>query len=85
MGLKNPLNVHLEHSVRQKEIIPNRKRRVSHTVWNQKIPTLYLSQVPDHQSLTRVFGPNSNIPPLVAAKLQRWAVLLSGYDYDIVY
>ena len=30
-------------------------------------------------------GPKSGIPPLAAARLQKWAVLLSGYDYDIVY
>ena len=39
----------------------------------------------DHQPLTRIFGPKSGIPPLAAARLQRGAVLLSGYDYDIVY
>ena len=39
----------------------------------------------DHQPLTRIFGPKSGIPSLAAARLQKWAVLLSGYDYDIVY
>ena len=38
----------------------------------------------DHQPLTRIFGPKSGIPPLAAAGLQRWAVLLSGYDHEIV-
>ena len=38
----------------------------------------------DHQPLTRIFGPKSSIPSLTAARLQRWAVLLSGYDFHIV-
>ena len=41
--------------------------------------------VTDHQPLTRIFGPKASIPPLAAARLQRWAVLLSGYDFDIVF
>jgi transposase InsO family protein len=39
--------------------------------------------VTDHKPLTRIFGPKSNIPPLAAARMQRWGVLLSGYDYKI--
>ena len=41
--------------------------------------------VTDHQPLTRIFGPKSSIPPLAAARLQRWAVLLSRYDFNIVF
>ena len=41
--------------------------------------------VTDHQPLTRIFGPKTGIPPLAAARMQRWAVILSGYHYDIVY
>ena len=41
--------------------------------------------VTDHQPLTCIFGPKSSIPPLAAARLQRWAVLPSGYDFDIVF
>ena len=38
----------------------------------------------DHHPLTRTFGPKSGFPPLAAARLQSWAVLLSRYDYQIV-
>ena len=41
--------------------------------------------VTDHQPLTRIFGPKSSVPPLAAARLLRWAVLLSGYDSDIIF
>lgn len=41
--------------------------------------------VTDHQPLTRIFGPKTGIPLLAAARMQRWSLILSGYDYDIVY
>ena len=39
----------------------------------------------DHQPLTSILGPKKGIPSLAAARLQRWAVLLSAYDYVIRY
>ena len=39
----------------------------------------------DHQTLTHIFYPNKCIPSLATARLQRWALLLSAYDYDIRY
>lgn len=41
--------------------------------------------VTDHQPLTHIFGPKNGIPPLAAARMQRWATVLSGYDFDILY
>jgi hypothetical protein len=41
--------------------------------------------VTDHQCLQYIFGPKKGIPAMAAAKLQRWAIVLSAYSYDIVY
>ena len=39
--------------------------------------------VTDHKPLTAILGPKKGIPTLAAARLQRWALLLSAYTYDI--
>ena len=39
--------------------------------------------VTDHKPLLTVLGPKKGIPPMAAARLQRWAHLLSAYDYAI--
>ena len=37
----------------------------------------------DHKPLTTILGPKKGIPSLAAARLQRWAILLSAYNYEI--
>ena len=39
----------------------------------------------DHKPLLSILGSKQGIPPLAAARLQRWAVILSAYTYDIVF
>ena len=39
--------------------------------------------VTDHRPLTALFGPKSGVPALAAGRLQRWALFLSSYDYEI--
>ncbi|PAA94395.1 hypothetical protein BOX15_Mlig014775g1 [Macrostomum lignano] len=41
--------------------------------------------VTDHRPLTHIFGQNSQLPERVSARLQRWAITLSGYSYVITY
>ena len=41
--------------------------------------------VTDHKPLCAILGPKKGIPTLAAARLQRWAILLSAYTYDIEY
>lgn len=37
----------------------------------------------DHRPLTSIFGSKKGIPVMAANRLQRWAVYLSGFDFDI--
>ena len=39
--------------------------------------------ITDHKPLTAILGAKKGIPSLAAARLQRWAVLLSAYQYEI--
>ena len=39
--------------------------------------------VTDHKPLVTLLGPTSGIPTLAAARLQRWALILSAYSYDL--
>ena len=37
----------------------------------------------DHKPLQRIFGQHTAIPALAAQRLQRWALILSAFDYEI--
>ena len=39
----------------------------------------------DHKPLTTILGPKKGIPVVAASRLQRWAMLLAAYTYDIQY
>lgn len=41
--------------------------------------------VTDHKPLLAIVGPKAGLPTLVAARLQRWAVILSAYSYTLEY
>ena len=43
----------------------------------------YLTLVTDHKPLVTIFGAKQSIPPIAAVRLQRWAIILSGYRYNI--
>ena len=39
--------------------------------------------ITDHKPLTSILGPKKGVPPIAAARLQRWALKLSAYSYEI--
>ena len=39
----------------------------------------------DHKPLMHIFSPSKAIPSMASARLQRWALILSGYQYSIKY
>ena len=41
--------------------------------------------VTDHQPLCKILGHNQGVPTLAAARMQRWALILSAYSYRIEY
>ena len=41
--------------------------------------------VTDHKPLCTIFCPKTGVPPIAAARIQRWALFLSAFQYDIVY
>ena len=39
----------------------------------------------DHKPLIGLFGPHKPIPSLAAARIQRWSLMLSAYNYELAY
>ena len=41
--------------------------------------------ITDHKPLVTIFHPQKGIPEMTASRLQRWAIILSAYDYEVRY
>ena len=41
--------------------------------------------VTDHRPLVTILGPTNAVPPLPAARMQRWLLILQEYSYDVEY
>lgn len=39
----------------------------------------------DHKPLLKILGPKTGVPTLAAARMQRWALILAAYTYEIQY
>jgi len=53
--------------------------------FHQFIYGRHFTLVTDHKPLLAILGPKKEIPPLAAARMQRWAFQLSGHDYDTLF
>ena len=51
--------------------------------FHQYLYGCHFTMVTDHRPLTTILGPKKGSPPIAAARLQRWAVKLAAYSYDI--
>ena len=57
-------------------------------VWGMKSFHVYLygrgfTLITDHKPLTAVFHPEKGVPAMSAARLQRYALFIAGFDYKI--
>ena len=53
--------------------------------FNQYLYGREFTLITDHKPLTAIFGSHKGIPSITAARLQRWAVPLSTYHYNIIF
>ena len=51
--------------------------------FNQYLYGRKFTLVTDHKPLLAILGPKAQVPALAAARMQRWAILLAGYDYEL--
>ena len=41
--------------------------------------------ITNHKPLVTIFHPSKGIPEMVSSRLQRWAIILSAYEYEVKY
>lgn len=55
------------------------------TRFHQYIYGRHFELTTDHQALTTLFHPHKKLPIMTLHRLQRWAIILQSYDYEIRY
>ena len=53
--------------------------------FHQYLYARHFTLITDHKPLLAILGPKRCVPTLAAARLQRWAIVLSAYRYDIIF
>nr|CAD2182589.1 unnamed protein product [Meloidogyne enterolobii] len=71
------------------ELQPNRKEALGLVFAVQKFHRMLYGREftlqTDHKPLVAIFGSKNGIPIYSASRLQRWALILTNYDFDIQY
>ncbi|XP_047995490.1 uncharacterized protein K02A2.6-like [Leguminivora glycinivorella] len=53
--------------------------------FNQYLYGRHFTLRTDHKPLVSLFGPKTGVPAMAASRMQRWALILSAFSYDIEY
>ena len=59
--------------------------QISHYRFHQFLYGGTFTLVTDHHLLCKIFGDKQGIPTLATARMQRWSLILSAYNYTIEY
>ena len=87
-GTKRPIAFASRSLMKAEQNYPQIEREALSIVWGVRKFQLYLylkrfTLVTDHKPLTILFNPTKAIPILASARIQRWALFLMDYQYDI--
>ena len=75
--------------INRTNVCPARQRRPHHHLWSQKFHDYIFGKkftiTSEHKPLQHLFAENRPISQLASARIQRWALSLSAYEYTIAY
>ena len=87
MELKGQL-LTLELLLPRKKILTNRARSIGYCILKKFHQYLYgwkFTLITDHKPLVTIFGLTASLSIMAASRMQRWALILSGYYFTIQY
>ena len=88
-GQERPVVIASRSLTKAEEVMPKSKGRLLPIIFgvrkfHQYHGRMFTLQI-DHKPLMTILGPKTGIPTLAAARMQRWALILSAYQYKIEY